>query len=242
MDFLISIKDAVIDNSLFFAPFFGVLPALIWLWFWLKEDIHHEPNKFIVFTFLLGMLSVVVALPMQKIALNIIGQKTFFLFFLWATIEEVLKFLAGFIGGIHSKADDEPIDPIIYMIVSALGFVALENTFFLINPLQTGNLLETFITGHMRFIGATLLHVMSSSVVGLFIGLAFYKTNLWKRFYGFIGLIIAIILHTGFNLFIVNWTSGNIFVIFGFVWFGIVGLMLLFEWIKNKRTDQTKLV
>jgi RsiW-degrading membrane proteinase PrsW (M82 family) len=63
--------NTVVENSIFFAPFFGIIPALIWLWFWLKEDIHHEPNKFIIFSFLCGMLAVLISLPLQKIFLGI---------------------------------------------------------------------------------------------------------------------------------------------------------------------------
>ena len=168
--FLIFIK----HNPIIFAGIFGIIPAIIWLWFWLREDIHPEPTKFIIFCFLLGMLSVFVALPLQhlteKLTGNIVG-----LFFLWAIIEESLKFGSAWIGGIHSPADDEPIDPIIYMIVAALGFVAMENTLFLIDPLISGNLGNTIITGNLRFIGATLLHVMSSSTIGIFLALSFTK-------------------------------------------------------------------
>lgn len=237
--FIKPLIDAVIDNSVFFAPFFGVIPALIWLWFWLKEDIHPEPNKFIIFTFLSGMLAVLMALPLQKLFLNWFssGQYLFLVFLLWASIEEILKFLAGFIGGIHSKADDEPIDPVIYMIVASLGFVALENTLFLIDPIGQGSFSTVFITGGLRFIGATLLHVMSSSVVGIFLSLSFYKSNLWKKVYGLFGIIIAIILHTAFNILIIREIFDNIFLLFGFVWISVIALMLVFEKIKN--SDKT---
>lgn len=233
MEFLFSLKEILISYHFFFAAVFGIIPALIWLWFWLKEDIHPEPNKFIIFTFLMGMLSVVVTMPIQVYVKKIIGENTIILYTAWAGIEEVLKFIAGFIGGIHSSVDDEPIDPIIYMIVSALGFVALENTLFLIDPVTKGSFMELIITGNMRFIGATLLHVMTSSIVGLFIALSFYKTKLWKRFYGLLGIIIAIILHTAFNLFIINWISSNFLLVFVAVWFGIIILLLMFEKVKS---------
>lgn len=241
MGFIFSLKEVVISNHVFFAPLFGILPALIWLWFWLKEDIHPEPNKFIVLTFLMGMLSVIVTLPIQTFIKSFVAQNTITLYILWASIEEILKFLAAFIGGIHSKVDDEPFDPIIYMIVSALGFVALENTLYLISPLVDGNLTHVLITGNMRFIGAALLHVMASATIGLFLALSFYKTKLWKRIYGLLGMIIAIILHTGFNLFIINLIDKSFFWVFGFVWVGIVILLLIFEKIKNTNFNTSKI-
>ena len=237
------LETASFNNPFFFAPLFGVIPAIIWLWFWLKEDIHPEPNKFIFFTFLMGMLSVLIALPFQKITYGYIYERnllsdlylktTPLLFFVWAGIEEILKFLAAFIGGIHNKVDDEPIDPIIYMIVSALGFVALENTLFLIDPITSGNLTDALITGNLRFIGATLLHVMASATVGLFLAFSFRKSTKIKILYGIIGIILSIVLHTYFNLFIISQSEGNIFIIFGSVWAIIILLMLMFERIKN---------
>lgn len=233
MEYVTYLKESLVSNYIFFAPIFGIIPALIWLWFWLKEDIHPEPNKFVVFTFFMGMLAVMVTLPIQNFTKSFFESNTILLFTIWASIEEILKFVAGFIGGIHSVADDEPIDPIIYMIISALGFVALENTLFLIDPLVKGNMTELLITGNMRFIGATLLHVMSSATVGLFLAISFYKSKLWKRIYGLLGMIIAIILHTGFNLFIINWISGNFLLVFALVWLGIIIILLMFEKIKN---------
>ena len=41
----------------------GVLPALLWLWFWLKEDnLHPEPRKVIARTFISGAIAVIFAL------------------------------------------------------------------------------------------------------------------------------------------------------------------------------------
>jgi RsiW-degrading membrane proteinase PrsW (M82 family) len=214
-----------------FAALFGIIPAIVWLWFWLKEDIHPEPTKFIIFCFLGGMLAVFVALPLQHIVEGWTSDYTI-LFFLWAFIEEALKFAAAWMGGIHTTADDEPIDPVIYMIVAALGFVAMENTLFLIDPLISGNLADTIITGNLRFIGATLLHIISSSTIGIFYALSFNKARSRKIIYVLSGFILAVLLHAVFNLLIMNSVAGSLFVIFGVVWTGLILLMLLLERIK----------
>jgi RsiW-degrading membrane proteinase PrsW (M82 family) len=224
------------SNPIIFAGVFGIIPAIVWLWFWLKEDIHPEPTKLIIFCFLGGMLSVFVALPLQHAAQNLTSNITL-LFLMWAFIEEALKLGSAWMGGIHTTDDDEPVDAVIYMIVAALGFVAMENTLFLIDPLISGNLTNTLITDNLRFIGATLLHVISSATIGIFFALSFNKIKKWKIIYPICGLILATILHTLFNLFIMNSENSNIFFIFGSVWVAIIFLMLLLEKIKSIRVD-----
>ena len=58
-----------------------------------------------------------------------------------------------------------------------------------------------------------------------------------KILYTIFGIIMAIVLHTSFNLFIISEAAGNIFFIFGMVWIGIVILLLLFEKIKHLKQE-----
>ena len=226
------INDIINTYPYVVAPFLGIIPALFWLWFWLKEDPHHEPWRRLTICFLLGMSVVFITLPLQKMIQSFISN-TSILFFIWASIEEILKFMAAWIGGIHSKSDDEPIDPLIYLITTALGFVSLENTLFLLDPLVSGHINEVFITGNMRFIGASLLHIASSASIGIFIAFSFYKPFKKRILYTIMGLILAIFLHTYFNLFIIHLSGNNLFFVFASVWFCIILLMLIFEKIKH---------
>ncbi len=57
------------------APILGIVPALLWLWFWLKEDVHPEPLKMITLSFLGGMVAVVLVLPFQQLVLKIYNQQ-----------------------------------------------------------------------------------------------------------------------------------------------------------------------
>lgn len=221
------------ENPYILAPFLGILPALIWLWFWLKEDIHPEPVKMITLSFLGGMLAVVLVLPLQKIVYDLIGSSDYYAFFLWATLEELFKFIIVYFIALSRRVNDEPVDTIIYMIISALGFVAMENTLFLADQIHTWDLLGLAETGGMRFIGASLLHIMASGTVGIFMALSFYKSQKLKYIYITGGLVTAIILHTLFNISIMKQAEGSIFLVFGLVWIGIIALLLLFEKIKH---------
>jgi protease PrsW len=224
-----------LENYPFITAFvFGLIPALLWIWFWLKEDTHPEPAKMITLSFLGGMAAVVFVLPLQQLVYQIVQGQNSVSFILWATIEEIFKFILVYFIALRNKATaDEPVDDIIYLIISALGFATFENTLFLLEPVKSGDIWGSIINGNMRFLGASLLHIMSSGIIGICMGLSFYKTKRKREIYTFFGLIMAIVLHTSFNLFIMNGNGENIFLIFGSVWIGIVLLLLLFEKVKH---------
>ncbi len=219
----------------------GIIPALIWLWFWLKEDTHPEPAKMLTLAFLGGMLAVLFVLPIQKVIYDYLREYTLISFTLWAAIEEISKFAFVYYIALKRKVVDEPVDDIIYLIVSALGFVTFENTLFLTQLLKDGDLIGTIINGNLRFVGASLIHVMSSAIIGIMLGLSYYKSRRNRILYTISGIFIAIVLHTSFNLFIISRAPGNIFFVFGAVWFGIVVLLLLFEKVKHLSGEEIKL-
>ncbi|MFA6095318.1 MAG: PrsW family glutamic-type intramembrane protease [Candidatus Paceibacterota bacterium] len=220
-------------SALFYSLMGGILPALFWLWFWTQEDkLHPEPRGRLLAAFLAGMVAVPIAYPMQSWAYSYLGMG-FVTLLIWATAEEILKYLAASTTGLLSRAFDEPIDAMIYLVTAALGFSALENTMFILNPLLDGHLQASFATGNMRFIGASVLHVVSSATLGFFIGREFYRTRLAKIAFRVMGLAVAIALHTVFNLFIIYENGGNTFLVFSFVWIGAIFALLMFEKIKT---------
>jgi RsiW-degrading membrane proteinase PrsW (M82 family) len=230
--------DLITKYPFILAFLLGLIPALIWLWFWLKEDLHPEPAKMVTLSFLGGMLAVVVVLPIQQFIYPYIIGKDTILFTVFAGLEELFKFAFVYFIALRNRIiDDEPVDNIIYLVISALGFVALENTLFLLDPIRNGDILKTIITGNMRFIGASLIHIISSGTIGIFIGLSFYKNLFQKKIYLIAGFILAVVLHTSFNLLIINVPEGKILLIFGIVWIGIITLLLLFEKVKHLKTN-----
>ena len=208
----------------------GILPALIWLAFWLREDYRHpEPRGLILKTFLFGMGAVVLVLPFQKAVDTFFPDMALFAVLLWVILEEVFKFSAAYFGGLKSVEDNEPIDPLIYMITAALGFVALENALFIFGPLIGEDIMKSVITGNLRFIGASLLHVVSSGLVGISLAFSFYKARTKRVILTAFALILAIAFHTGFNLSIVYWNNFGAMLAFGMVWIGVIVLLLAFE-------------
>ena len=185
----------------------------------------------------MGMVSIPFVIPLQKYATLFFGGAA--LIVVWAAIEELLKYIFAYFAVLRKKEMNEPIDAVIYMITVALGFAALENTLFLLDPFSQGNVIDGILTGNFRFFGATLLHVLSSATVGVFIAMSFYRRKAIKLEFVAVGIILAILLHSIFNFLIINSNGANIFFTFAFVWTGIIVLMLMFE--KIKRIQQPRL-
>ena len=217
----------------------GLIPALFWLWFWLREDSRKpEPYFLIAISFIAGMAVVPLALPLQKLVYDLGTGISVML--IWVTIEELLKYAFALALIFWNREVDEPIDMVIYMIVVALGFAALENALFVFNPLVLGEYLNSTLTGSFRFLGATLLHVLASGTVGVCLALAYYRSKITQVIAGTFGLCIAIVLHALFNFFIMEASGETILVVFLFVWLGIILLFILLERIKQLEHDHNQ--
>lgn len=268
-------------NVLIFALLGGIVPALFWLWFWLREDrLRPEPKGALLSAFMGGILAVLLALFIELViyylfvnanpyhikdfpnTLRIIlenyanshdlanaqiqfwGQfknfdvkKIFLVVIIAPIVEESLKLLLTYNICLRRKVNDEPIDASIYMLTAALGFAAVETALILSEPLAKGHLIDTLIAGNLRSIGPMLIHLISSAIIGLFIGLAFYRSKIMKTFYLVFGFILAVLLHALFNLFtVLNDFTHNIsffwIACFG-TWILVIILLAFFEKIKK---------
>ncbi len=212
----------------------GFIPALVWLLFWIREDRKHpEPKKLLALGFAAGMLSILPALWFERFAATYLLHGPMLIIW-WSLIEETLKFLFAYMMVLRNKEADEPVDYVIYMVAAALGFAAVENAFFIFGPTSPGGFgLESIWTGNVRFIGATLLHVVTSSAIGVSMALAFYKNVARKRQYLAFGLILAIALHAAFNLTIMISDGKSGLAASTLVWVGVIAILLLFEQVKK---------
>jgi RsiW-degrading membrane proteinase PrsW (M82 family) len=194
---------------------FGILPPILWLSFYLREDQKPEPKRMVILIFILGALFVFPAVLLEYFLLeifsflNIPEPYLFFLknFFVIAFLEELFKFLPIFFFVFKSKEFDEPVDGMIYMIISALGFAACENFFAIFNlqpqQFQFSQLYFSSIISLtlLRFLGPVFLHSLSSAIFGFFVSLYYFKKR--KIFTLFLGLFLASLLHFTFNFSII---------------------------------------
>ena len=199
--------------------FFGVLPSLIWLFYYLQKDLHPEPKKMILKVFLWGALATVPTLFFQIFfseALNQFQYLSVFYspeisaylpminnfvrwFIVIALTEEVFKYLAVRLTVFKSKELDEPLDVMLYMVVAALGFAGLENIFYLFSPIDNMVSLETVLKttitiSFIRFIGATFLHTLCSALLGYFLAISSLKNGHGAKF-TLLGIFLATLLH-----------------------------------------------
>jgi len=192
---------------IFWYIFIALIPGIFWVWFYRRRDKKHpEPLKLIVKVFLWGM---VITLPAIGLELAVdyffpySRSTNFFVIafsalFIVAPIEEILKFFVVKEKVYENSAFDEPLDGIIYAIVAALGFASLENILVVFSEGQ-----EAII---LRFATATLMHAITSGIVGYHLGLLKFgaKQKQYsakkKKYFIAQGLAIAIILHGVYNI------------------------------------------
>ena len=217
----------------------SIIHSFVWLAFWLREDaVHPEPRWLIAITFLAGAIAVILAIISEKYAADLITNQTY-QYIAWAAIEEIIKILAVAFFSLNSIYNDEPIDAMIYCITVALGFAAVENTLFILAPLMQGELAQSITTGSMRFIGATLVHTVSSALIGFALGYTFYRGAITKLLTVSLGIIGAIALHASFNLSIINARPDDALKTFMWIWTAVVILIILFEEIKAVKPQRT---
>ena len=214
----------------------GIVPSLVWLLFWLQEDRKSpEPTGLIIISFLAGMAVVYLALPVQKFvayALPTISQTAQITIF--ATIEEIAKYSAVLFIAFRSRYFDEPIDAVIYLVTAALGFAAMENILYVLKDLAHSGTIMALLDGSSRFIGATILHTISSAIIGIAIAFAFYSSRVTKFIAVILSLIAASLLHAYFNLTIMN-TKGTLSVLWAFApyWAAIIVIIIVLEFVKR---------
>jgi len=224
----------------------GVLPVMVWLYFLLKEDARcPEPRHVIIIALIAGMAAVPLALPPEQffkafadfhlIACADTSKTCFPIVLGWATIEETLKYVLAAVLVLWRRAVNESVDLVVYMITVALGFAALENTLFLIGPLLNHDIFGPsgfLVTDNLRFVGSTLVHVISSSCIGFALAFSYKMNKGIRALAASLGLILAISLHAFFNFFIIQPDGIHRIAAFFVVWTGAVVFLALFEILK----------
>lgn len=224
--------------------FFAVLPSFVWLAFYLKEDSRRpEPKRLITYVFLSGAAVTVVVIGVQFLfnaaASGIVNEYGLIHLFVTAAVEEFFKFLAAYLAIRKSPFFDEPLDAMIYVITAAMGFAVVENVLAAIgvnngaaNP--NAALAATLEVTALRFIGATLLHALSSGTVGYFWALGLIK----KKIIGLVllGLLLGTAIHVGFNYLILSFEKEGF--VYPVAFLVVVALFVLGDFEKLKKYDK----
>ncbi len=188
--------------ELIFYFFLSFLFPFIWVFYLFKKDRHPEPFSWLFLAFLLGIIAAFLSLFSQKFLENFhFPDKNYLYYFIAVFLEELFKFLLIRIFIFSRKVFDEPIDAMIYMVFSAFGFAFIEN-FGVVLSYDKDLILSILF---FRFLGANLLHILASSLIGFGYALSIQKTN----FFVFLSfLLLGTILHFIYNLFIIKISLG----------------------------------
>ena len=192
------------------------LPPVLWLLFYLREDRKHpEPKHLLVAVFFGGIAAALLSIVAELILIGDIRRASgglltdalpgifgsaFAIFMVVAVVEEYLKYAAVKALIVGRPEFDEPIDAMIYMMTAALGFAAIENVLFAVPVFGVDFGSGVALTAN-RFLGANLLHALSSGIVGYFLAHSLFAPK--RRNFVVVGVATASILHAFFNYFII---------------------------------------
>ncbi len=180
----------------------AIAPGLaISIYIYWKDKFEKEPKLLMIRAFLLGVLSIVPAVIIEK-AWQYAGfgmegsllKTAFYAFIVVGFTEEWCKyaFLRRFLY--PKDAFNEPYDGITYSVMISMGFATLENILYV----AEGGLSVAVV----RMVMAVPGHAVNAVVMGYFTGLAKFKGN---RFgYLMLGLISATLLHGAYDFFLMQ--------------------------------------
>lgn len=168
-----------------------------------KDQYNREPRRYLIISFLLGMLSVLPALGLEISASQITSNFPAFFkttagiainaYFFVALPEEICKFLMLLWYAYRKKEFDEPFDGIVYAVMVGMGFATVENISYVS---QFG-----LMTGIMRLFLAVPAHASFAIIMGYFMGKARFSAQK-PRFLLFFGVFWAIVFHGSYDFFL----------------------------------------
>jgi len=220
--------------------------------------LHPEPKKTILKVFLLGALATIPTLFIQiwlsesliqgqylaSLYLPEIAGYLPFLFKLlkWfiviALTEEIFKYLVVRLTVYQDGVLDEPLDVMLYMVVAALGFAALENILYLFAPISGvasfDQIIKTTLTiSFIRFVGATFLHTLCSALVGYFLVKSLFDSKKHLRFAA-MGILLATLLHGLYNFSIMTLKEPFNFILAGVI-IAVLAIFVIYDFDEVKK-------
>ncbi|MFA6428386.1 MAG: PrsW family glutamic-type intramembrane protease [Candidatus Buchananbacteria bacterium] len=240
----------------------ALAPSLFWLVIYRWEDREDpKPKKAILTVFIAGAALAFIVVAVEGALLVILPNftgwhwlknimvATVFI----AAIEEALKLLFSRLIIWHEKVIEQIIDGPIFSIALSLGLAAVENfVYFAIFLIPNWGLasanqlfaLPSALTNWstsaifllifaMRFLFTTLMHTVTSGIMGLHLGRAFFQQERWRQILDQ-GLFFAIVIHASFNL----------LAIYGQIWLALIIVILaaiwLFSHLRSKQNLQIR--
>ena len=173
-----------------------IMPALGILFLFVFLDKFVEPKKYIIATFVLGILSIGPLIMFDNIILLIKGSPIEYnpfmqAFFDAAFQEELLKFCVLFFFCVRFAEFNEPMDGIVYGTVVSLGFASYENIFYVYGA-EGFNI--SLGTAYTRAFSAVPSHAFDGVIMGFFLGRHYFRKH-ESKINIYFAFLIPFILH-----------------------------------------------
>ncbi|MEZ4774271.1 MAG: PrsW family glutamic-type intramembrane protease [Bacteroidia bacterium] len=180
--------------------------VFIFTYVYLKDEYEREPLKYLIISFILGVL---IAFPVVFIGELLstytgisstsgsAGELFIYAFFVVAFTEEVMKYLVLRYYNYPHEEFDEPYDGIMYGVAVSLGFAAIENILYVFT--SDGGL----ETGLLRMFTAVPAHAVFGVIMGYFVGRAKFLGETGNPYTERMkGLLGAVLLHGLYDYFL----------------------------------------
>ena len=181
-----------------------MVPALLLVRYYYRQDrARPEPKGLVVKVFLFGVLSALVAIPLEFLASQFqrafdprsIAYPLFKAFVVAGLVEEYLKLTVVRLTAWRDPAFDEVMDGVVYTVVAGMGFACLENVLYVMG------LGGSVATALARAFTAVPMHAVSSGLMGYSLGLSRFAASTGAaRALVTRGLLIAVAFHGLYDL------------------------------------------
>ena len=175
-----------------------IVPALGILFLFVFLDKFVEPKKYIIATFVLGILIVGPLWIFDDIILLIKGSPIEYnpfmrAFFAAAFQEELLKFCVLFFFCVRFTEFNEPMDGIVYGTVASLGFASYENIHY-VYGYGVESFTASLSNAYHRAFSAVPSHAFDGVIMGFFIGRHYFRKH-ESKINIYFAFLIPFILH-----------------------------------------------
>ncbi len=182
-------------NSLFFTVPAAIIPSLLLLFYFYKNDRHPEPVKELLMTFAWGVVGTIVVLFMARPALGLLYnisnpylQGSLHALLLAAIPEETIKMFVIVGYSMKTAEFDEPMDGLVYGVTASLGFATLENILYV----SQGGM----YTALVRAFTAVPTHAALGVIMGYFLSRFYFGNDRRSLAYAW---GIPVLLHAAYD-------------------------------------------
>jgi len=188
------------------SAFAAIVPMSIYLvLIWKFDQYDREPFKLVLINYLWGALGAIVLALLGSLFFTTIASifikdslqlSRFGAIVVAPIVEEITK---GFflLITISNKKFDNITDGIVYGGAIGLGFGMTENFLYFVS--YGDSIANWIMLVIIRSLFSAVMHCVSTATLGALLGMAKFKTSPKKIFYAFIGLLIAMLIHSIWN-------------------------------------------